>query len=241
MFHGMHLVLPATFLPRDVPSTTFTVAPEFPTGDPLDSSDDSPPTPTAPYAKPINLPTVTPEQKVKQLLTGALRNARNRNRAKECQNFSEETFVNETLTFLNYWKTEDYYVPREGAPKTEKDLLERLVEYQIVRDTVQEQGRMDAFPEAIVDQIRGAHEIVSKEGVLTSAQPRVLNALDTIFNDICTKSTNNTQIPFRLQEIVDVVLRGLAVNPQLATPQALVQRPACDCRGIVYMALSVLL
>ncbi|KAK8070224.1 hypothetical protein PG994_006840 [Apiospora phragmitis] len=178
------------------------------------------------YSRDVPSTTLT---KVRELLSGALKNARSRNRAKECENFSEN-FANQTLTFLNYWKSEDYYVPREGAPKTEKDLLERLVEYQIVRDTVKDQGRLDAFPEAIVDQIRGAHDIVSKEGVSTGAHPHVLNALDTIFNDVCAK-TRNVQIPFRLQEIVDVVLRGLEVNPQLTRPEALVQRTACDCRG----------
>ncbi|KAK8137499.1 hypothetical protein PG984_002992 [Apiospora sp. TS-2023a] len=192
--------------------------------------DASPPATTAPYARPTNLPDITPDQKVRQLLVGALQNARNRNRAKDCQNFSEDIFFNQTMTFLNYWKTEDYHIPREGAPKTEKDLLERLVEYQIVRDTVQEQGRLDAFPEAVVDQIRGAHDIVNKEGVLTSSHSRVFNAFDTIFNDVCAK-TGKTQIPFRLQEIVDVVLRGLDVNPQLMRPGGSNQTPACDCRG----------
>ncbi|KAK8048042.1 hypothetical protein PG996_016106 [Apiospora saccharicola] len=85
--------------------------------------------------------------------------------------------VNQTRTFLNYWKFKTTTCHAKAPLETEKDMLERLVELHIVRDTVHEQGRLDAFPEAIVDQIRGAHDIVNKEEVLTGAQSRVLNAL----------------------------------------------------------------
>ncbi|KAK6835115.1 hypothetical protein PG987_009809 [Apiospora arundinis] len=185
---------------------------------------------TQPIPRPPNIQAPTPEENVRELLLEVLRSARARDKTHECDGIGKESFYNESLKFLDHRKTEDYYVPRpDGVQKTEKDILDRLVVYQIVADTIQEQNRQVAVPETLVDQIRSAYNVVKLEGVLTGANPRVLNAIDTIYNDVCAKD-GRSQIPRTLQDNIDVVVRGLEVNPQTQTPEALLQRPACQCR-----------
>ncbi|KAK8047982.1 hypothetical protein PG996_016046 [Apiospora saccharicola] len=116
---------------------------------------------------------------------------------------------------------------RPGAPHP--------VPYQDAYNVIKSQSVQDKFPDDIVDQIRRAHDLIEREhGVLRAANPRILRALDVIFDDVCG-GTGAVQIPDRVQETVDVVLRGLAVNPQLQLPGGGDQspKPACVCMGDV--------
>ncbi|KAK8092357.1 uncharacterized protein PG998_014842 [Apiospora kogelbergensis] len=146
----------------------------------------------------------------------------------QCKNVDRDIFVEKAQKFLGYWKKED---AARNTPESEKEILERLVAYQVVHTTmltVKEENR-EVFPDDLLDYVRSVGDLSRNDGVLTGANPRALRALDVIFDDICA-DTGKVEIPDRVQEIVDVMLRGLAINPQLNSPDCQAQKPDCECR-----------
>lgn len=168
-----------------------------------------------------------PGNTVGNMFIGSLNNCRSRNRAQKCDGLSDNVFVERALKFLSFWKTEDY--PHESSNQTEVDLLIRLVEYQDVYQTlVTENDDHQRFPDNIVDLVRSARDRATEEWALLSSNARVLDALDVIYNDICG-TTGKTKVPRRVQEITDIVLRGLARNYE-NTPFDSKPEP-CVCAG----------
>ncbi|KAK8030342.1 hypothetical protein PG990_000076 [Apiospora arundinis] len=212
------------FARDQTPSTTLTVQPE------------DPPATPSPTAPPSLITPLTPEQNARSLIGATLNNLKDRGRAKKCDNIDRDILFNQTTTFLSHWKPES---PKHSdmPDVTEKAILERLVAYQIIHNTMKTQAQQDAFPDDIVDECRSIAKLIMEDGVLTGSNPRVLTALDTIFDDICA-STGKVQIPDRVQEIVDTLLRGLGINPQLTVPGQ-TQRPACACPAKPDFALEL--
>ncbi|KAK8015993.1 hypothetical protein PG991_008881 [Apiospora marii] len=167
------------------------------------------------------------EGSLQNMLNGSLHNCLSRNRAQKCDGLAEDVFIERTLKFLSFWKTEDY--PHDSNDQTEKDLLLRLVEYQDVYQTlVTENDDHQRFPDNIVDLVRSARDRATEKGVLLSSNARVLDALDVIYNDICG-TTKESKVPRRVQEITDIVLRGLDRNYE-NTPFVSKSEP-CVCSG----------
>ena len=82
------------------------------------------PAPAAPAG--IGADLYTQDQNTRSLIVGAMKNARERNRAKRCQDIDEDVFLNKTLQFLSYWKPESALF----EDYTPKDVLERLILYR---------------------------------------------------------------------------------------------------------------
>ncbi|KAK6855587.1 hypothetical protein PG995_007738 [Apiospora arundinis] len=183
------------FARDQTPSTTLTVQP----GDP-------PATPS-PIAPPSLITPLTPEQNARSLIGATLNNLKDRGRAKKCDNIDRDILFNQTKTFLSHWKPES---PKHSdmPDVTEKAILERLVAYQIIHNTMKTQAQQDAFPDDIVDECRSIAKLIIEDGVLTGPI--------------------RVQVPDRVQEIVDTLLRGLGINPQLTVPGQ-TPRPACAC------------
>ncbi|KAK7960479.1 hypothetical protein PG996_011126 [Apiospora saccharicola] len=164
---------------------------------------------------------------LERLLKGSLQNCLSRNRARKCDGLAQDIFMERTLKFLSYWETPDY--PHDSTNQTEQDLLIRLVEYQDVYQTlVTESKDAKRFPDNIVDLVRSARDRAMEEGALLNANARVLDALDVIYDDICV-TTNKAKVPRRVEEITDIVLRGLARNYE-NTPFDSNPEP-CVCAG----------
>ncbi|KAK7937357.1 uncharacterized protein PG986_014225 [Apiospora aurea] len=173
-----------------------------------------------------NLPTSTVDAQVPDLtgipdppgswertLLASLENCLSRNRAQKCEGLDEVVFVERAYKFLAYWKTEDW--EHDTNNQTDRDLLLRLIEYQDVQQTLASENENDRcpFPDNTVDLIRSARDRVAAEGILKSANARVLDALDVIYDDVCA-DTKKAKIPRRVQEMTDIVLRGLNVNAE---------------------------
>ncbi|KAK8030304.1 hypothetical protein PG990_000038 [Apiospora arundinis] len=181
------------------PRSTVTVSPLDPTGTP------------APTEPPLEAPPPSTDRATEHLILGILRNTKTRRKAKKCNNISNEgLFVSKTLDFLSQWKAMTG-VPGE-AKQTEKQILERLVVYQTVFLTTRAESEHNSFPDNIVDQIQSIGTFVRQPGALVGSDPRVLEALDIVLDDICA-DTGEAQVAPRIQQIADIVLRGLALNP----------------------------
>ncbi|KAK8041531.1 hypothetical protein PG994_014538 [Apiospora phragmitis] len=191
---------------RDSVSTTITAEPVDPSPDPSPTSVSQPAFHHAP---------LTQRENTRDYLLSSLGQARTRGRAELCRNIQPQLFFNKAKTFLRPWKTDDDL--RTKVP--DERILARLVAYQVVQDTVETEREQHhkAFPGDMLDYARSTGELIRKDGVLTGANPGVLRALDTIFDDICG-GTGKVQIPAGVRETVDGVLRGLAVDPQPAPP-----------------------
>ncbi|KAK8848452.1 hypothetical protein PGQ11_014932 [Apiospora arundinis] len=154
-----------------------------------------------------------------------LKNVQKRNRARKCEGLDvEKTFLGRMHKFLSYWETDDY----AGRNKTEHDLLIRIVEYQAVYQTMVDQSLQDAFPDDIVDQIRSVHKLATEDGALVGGNPRILDPLDIILDDVCAE-TGNAKVPRRVQEIVNVILNGDAFNAIRGNPDS--PPTDCECGG----------
>ncbi|KAK7965814.1 uncharacterized protein PG986_000091 [Apiospora aurea] len=183
--------------------------------------------PGAPAPSPTASGPSDADHNLRSLIIGSLNNARRRNRAHGCKNLSDDIFFNKTVTSLGFW------TPESATHKnfTLKEVLERLVLYQDAYSVMQTQSERRTFPDNIVDEIRAATKLIQEDGELRGANARILRALDIIFDDVCGGTGEVQQVPDRVQDTVDVVLRGLAVNPQLADPGSQKPRPACECFG----------
>lgn len=183
------------------------------------------------------------DEYAKTLIPNALNTVQSNNLAKECEHMEQAIVVNKTLAFLGYYYKPEYLHANPDSNIT-KDILTRLVEYHIIYNTVQSdtyQGLPSVDNFIIMDLIRGVHSLVGEEGSLTGTDPRVLNALDAIFNDVCTVVDENgcigtsgsSQIPSHAQQMIEVVLRGLMVMADLAKPDRpvpwLPATEACEC------------
>ncbi|KAK8002161.1 hypothetical protein PG991_014383 [Apiospora marii] len=192
------------------------------------SSSSSPAVP-APTPTPGRFAPGPDPEDVEFLLTNLLHNTRARRKARKCNDVKDDGyFVNQTTDFLGQWRA-NTGIPGEGS-QTEKQIMERLVIYQIVHETVRAESLHNAFPDNIIDQIRSIAFMVRESGALLGADPRVLEALDVILDDICA-DTGEAQVPARIQQIADVVLRGLSLNPQLSRTCEQTPGPACPCKG----------
>ncbi|KAK8009621.1 hypothetical protein PG989_000554 [Apiospora arundinis] len=116
-------------------------------------------------------------------------------------------------------------VPGE-AKQTEKQILERLVVYQTVFLTTRAESEHNSFPDNIVDQIQSIGTFVRQPGALVGSDPRVLEALDIVLDDICA-DTGEAQVAPRIQQIADIVLRGLALNPGVSRSCEQKEMPDC--------------
>ncbi|KAK8109145.1 hypothetical protein PG984_014946 [Apiospora sp. TS-2023a] len=162
-----------------------------------------------------------------RMLKASLDNCLDRDRAQKCVGIEESVFLERAFKFLRYWKTGDY--PHDSNNQTEKDLLIRLVEYQDVYQTlVTENEDSHRFPDNIVDLVRSAQDRATEEGAMRSTNARVLDALDIIYNDVCD-NTKKSKVPRRVQEITDIIMKGLDRNydntPFDSTPEP------CVCAG----------
>ncbi|KAK8030347.1 hypothetical protein PG990_000081 [Apiospora arundinis] len=81
-----------------------------------------------------------------------------------------------------------------------------------------------------MDQIQSLGVLVRESGVFRGSNACILEALDIVFDDICA-DTGEAQVPTRIQDSIDVVLRGLSVNPQLSAPVGQSPLPDCVCQG----------
>ncbi|KAK8137508.1 hypothetical protein PG984_003001 [Apiospora sp. TS-2023a] len=152
-----------------------------------------------------------PDFNTKSLFLLIKKNLKARRKAGKCDEIEHnDLFFNKTTGFLNQWQTITG-VPGE-TNQTSKQVLERLVVYQAVYQTVRQESVHNAFPDNIIDQIRSIGTFVHESGALTAGDPRVIEALDIIFDDVCA-DTGETQVPARVQQMADVVQRGLSVNP----------------------------
>ncbi|KAK8855041.1 hypothetical protein PGQ11_010953 [Apiospora arundinis] len=179
----------------------------------------------------------TADENTRTLLLSSLENARRRNQAKKCEDIEPDEFVEKATTFLSYWNTES----AAQHDINEKAILERLTEYQIIYEAMNTLYMQDAFPDYILDQVRSVHQLVQEDGALTGANPRIIYGLDIVFNDICA-DTCEAQIPHCLQELVDVTLRGLVIDPQLQLlPPERECECECECEGRSSCKMDVLL
>ncbi|KAK7910618.1 hypothetical protein PG985_013099 [Apiospora marii] len=180
------------------------------------------------------------------LIPNALNTVQSNNLAKECDHIEQGIVVNKTLAFLGHNYKPEYLHANLDSNIT-KDILARLVEYHVIYDTAQSnthQGLPSVDNCITLDLIRGVHSLVGEEGSLTGTDPRVLNALDAIFNDVCTMVDENgsigkvgsSQIPLHAQEMIDVVLRGLMVVDDFAKPVRPVPwlplTETCECDSV---------
>ncbi|KAK8015986.1 hypothetical protein PG991_008874 [Apiospora marii] len=162
-------------------------------------------------------------------LTASLDNCLSRNRARKCEGLKKAVFLERAHKFLSYWRTEDW--EHDTTNYTDYDLLIRLVQYQDVHQALIAENERCPFAENTVDLIRGAQARAKEAGALRSANARVLDALDVIYDDICA-DTKKTKVPSRVQEMTDIVLRGLSVNAE-KTP--LTSNPSpCRCNKHKY-------
>ncbi|KAK6835116.1 hypothetical protein PG987_009810 [Apiospora arundinis] len=156
-----------------------------------------------------------PDEVMKAFLTGALLNVRVANKAEECSSIDQSSFVEKTARFLDNWKTASR-VPTQGEDTT-KQLLERLVQYQNVyrvigAESQTQEGTVPStwnYPGNIVERIREMRSILEDNGIQRGKEPRVIDALDVIFDDVCADTGKISQIPRAVQETVDIVLRGI--------------------------------
>ncbi|KAK7955295.1 hypothetical protein PG988_015989 [Apiospora saccharicola] len=192
------------------------------------SSTPSPSSPAVPEPTPSRFAPGPDPEDVEDLLKQLLSNTRARRKAKKCNEISDEDyFVNKTTDFLSQWRTITGIPGEEN--QTEKQIVERLVIYQIGHQTVRSESLHNAFPDNIIDQIRGIAVMVRESAALTGSDPRILAALDVILDDICA-DTGGAQVPPRVQQIADIVLRGLSLNPQLSRTCEQARMPDCLCR-----------
>ncbi|KAK8091610.1 hypothetical protein PG997_001971 [Apiospora hydei] len=168
------------------PSRTVAQYPAFYTSETAraESSSELEPTSTLPTVAP-NVSAILPlDDQLERMLRASLDNCLHYQRAEKCDGLDKDVFVERSIKFLNYWKTDDYN--HESNNQTERDLLIRLVEYQDVYQTlVTENEQQKHFPDNIVDLVRSARDRVTEEGALNSAKARVLDTLDVIYNDVC--------------------------------------------------------
>ncbi|KAK8119230.1 uncharacterized protein PG998_003856 [Apiospora kogelbergensis] len=147
-------------------------------------------------------------------LFGALLNERAANKAEKCKNTDQGSFVESAVKFLSNWKLDAGVAGQNN--ETAKQVLERLVHYQdlyaIIFPTQRaRRGKSPLmFPENTVKEIRIMKSVLEEGGVLRGRNGRVIDALDVIFDDICTGNETVAQIPRSVQEMVGVVLRGIA-------------------------------
>lgn len=187
---------------------------------------DEPPTSTVDAQVPFNTSIPEPEGLQDVVLTASLENCLSRNRAQKCDGLDKDIFVQRARKFLSYWRTEDW--EHDTTDYTDYDLLVRLVEYQDVHQAMVTESKRCPFADNTVDLIRSARNRAMEAGALKSANARILDALDVIYDDICV-DTKKTKVPPRVQEITDIVLRGLSVNAE-KTPFTTVPQP-CVCGG----------
>ncbi|KAK6855581.1 hypothetical protein PG995_007732 [Apiospora arundinis] len=167
------------------------------------------------------------DESTKTLIRHTLYNLKSRSKAQKCIGIEEDYILGRTWQFLNKWQT------KTGVPgydnQTQKQILERLVVYQCVYQSTKSEGYWTGFPD-IVDQIQSLGVLVRESGVFRGSNARILEALDIVFDDICA-DTGEAQVPTRIQDLMDVVLRGLSVNPQLSAPADQSPLPDCVCQG----------
>ncbi|KAK8022675.1 hypothetical protein PG993_013442 [Apiospora rasikravindrae] len=201
-----------------------------------ESSSELKPNSTLPTVAPIISAIPPLHDQLELMLSASLDNCLHHQRAEKCDGLDKVVFVERSNKFLNYWKTDDYN--HDGNNQTGRDLLIRLVEYQDVYQTLvtENEDQGPRFPDNIVDLVRSARDRATEEGALNSANARVLDALDVIYNDVCA-DTKKTKVPRRVQEITDIVLRGLVRNydktPFDSTPDR------CICAGHFPCGLAV--
>ncbi|KAK7965816.1 uncharacterized protein PG986_000093 [Apiospora aurea] len=150
-----------------------------------------------------------PDDNTKAFLTGALVNERAAGKAEQCRDVDQETFVDKAVRFLGAWKPDGGPPARSGTTTT-RQLLERLVQYQdVYRLMGMETPPSSKLPDNIVEEIRKMKYILDNRGILRGGNDRVLDALEVIFDDICADTGKTAQIPRKVQETVDVILRGV--------------------------------
>ncbi|KAK7955276.1 hypothetical protein PG988_015970 [Apiospora saccharicola] len=124
-------------------------------------------------ASATNTPVPDFDFETKTLFQLIKRNLKGRKKATNCNKIEDDgLFANKTAAFLNQWRTIT-------------GIIERLVVYQSVYKTVREESRHNAFPDNVIDQIRSIDTFVQESGALTAADPRIIEALDIIFHDVC--------------------------------------------------------
>ncbi|KAK8048019.1 hypothetical protein PG996_016083 [Apiospora saccharicola] len=135
-------------------------------------------------ASATNTPVPDFDFETKTLFQLIKRNLKGRKKATNCNKIEDDgLFANKTAAFLNQWRTITG-VPGETG-QSFKQIIERLVVYQSVYKTVREESRHNAFPDNVIDQIRSIDTFVQESGALTAADPRIIEALDIIFHDVC--------------------------------------------------------
>ncbi|KAK8067309.1 hypothetical protein PG997_014056 [Apiospora hydei] len=198
--------------PNEVDTTLITMVQTFtsigyPSTSPFSSS---------PSAISTTLPVPKADDSTKAFLIGGLINERAVSKAEKCRYMDQEIFVDKTLRFLGVWKP-DGGVSAGSDVLAPKQLLERLVQYQdayrlvsMEPPRVMVQALSANFPDNIVEEIRKMKHILDDRGILRGGNERVLDALDIIFDDLCADTGKTAQIPLKVQEMVDVVLRGIS-------------------------------
>ncbi|KAK7960545.1 hypothetical protein PG988_011759 [Apiospora saccharicola] len=166
------------------------------------------------------VPDITKLPEIPELLDMALNvslaNCISHHRAQKCEGLDQSTFLERAHKFLGYWETEDW--EQDIDNQTEYDLLIRLVKYQdvhreLAEATAAQSEQHCTFADNTIELIRRAQARASEAGALKGANSHILDALDVIYNDICA-DTKKSKVPPEVQEMTDIVLRGLSIKAE---------------------------